>query len=130
MTGTADRVAPADGGRVSGSGNEGLDAGRAPRGPSRPPGRSRRRLLAVLWGIAGLLVVVLISFFSCALSLQAAASRLVYSYARDHMMPASNLLSRFSVARAVPPYALLLAAVVPAVIILGFTSCATFASAS
>lgn len=70
-------------------------------------------------GFRVVLVVVLISFFSCALSLQAAASRLIYSYARDHMMPASQVLSRFSVARAVPPYALLLAAVVPAVIILG-----------
>lgn len=70
-------------------------------------------------GFRVVLAVVLISFFSCALSLQAAASRLIYSYARDHMMPASHLLSRFSVARAVPPYALLLAAAVPAVIVIG-----------
>ncbi|GAB3790429.1 APC family permease [Nocardioides ungokensis] len=39
--------------------------------------------------------VVLISFVSCALSLQAAASRLVYSYARDEMMPASSVFARF-----------------------------------
>lgn len=70
-------------------------------------------------GFRVVLAVVLISFFSCALSLQAAASRLIYSYARDHMMPASHLLSRFSVTRAVPPYALLLAAAVPAVIVIG-----------
>jgi amino acid transporter len=70
-------------------------------------------------GFRVVLAVVLISFFSCALSLQAAASRLIYSYARDHMMPASTLLSRFSAARAVPPYALVLAAVVPSVIIIG-----------
>ncbi len=70
-------------------------------------------------GFRVVLGVVLISFFSCALSLQAAASRLIYAYARDHMMPGSGLLSRFSPARAVPPYALLLAAVVPAVIIVG-----------
>ena len=31
-------------------------------------------------------VIVLISFMSCVLSLQAAASRLIYSYARDHMI--------------------------------------------
>ncbi|GAB3058275.1 amino acid permease [Intrasporangium mesophilum] len=70
-------------------------------------------------GFRVVLAVVLISFFSCALSLQAAASRLVYSYARDHMMPGSALLSKFSPRRAVPPFALLLAAVVPAVIIIG-----------
>jgi amino acid transporter len=70
-------------------------------------------------GFRVVLAVVLISFFSCALSLQAAASRLVYSYARDHMMPASGLLSRFSRSRAVPPYALILSAVVPSLIILG-----------
>ncbi|WP_347352586.1 amino acid permease [Intrasporangium sp.] len=70
-------------------------------------------------GFRVVIAIVLISFFSCALSLQAAASRLVYSYARDRMMPASHLLSRFSSARAVPPYALALAAVVPTLIILG-----------
>ena len=37
------------------------------------------------------LVVVLISFLSCALSLQAAASRLIYSYARDGMIFGSHL---------------------------------------
>src|SRR5262245_53262084 len=37
--------------------------------------------------------VVLISFVSCALSLQAAASRLVYSYARDEMMPGSRFFA-------------------------------------
>jgi amino acid transporter len=63
--------------------------------------------------------VVLISFLSCALSLQAAASRLIHAYARDHMMPASHLFSRFSEKRAVPPFALVLSAAVPAVIIIG-----------
>ncbi len=62
--------------------------------------------------------VVLISFLSCALSLQAAASRLVYSYSRDDMMPGSGLFKRFSKTRHVPPFALLLAATVPAIIIL------------
>lgn len=70
-------------------------------------------------GFRVVMAVVLISFFSCALSLQAAASRLVYSYARDDMMPASHLFKQFSKNRHVPPYALLLAATVPAVIIIG-----------
>ncbi|WP_264000196.1 APC family permease [Mycolicibacterium vanbaalenii] len=66
-----------------------------------------------------ILVIVLISFLSCAMSLQAAASRLAYSYGRDEMIMGSSLLKKFSPTRHVPPYALLLAAVVPAVIIVG-----------
>ena len=70
-------------------------------------------------GFRVVLAVVLISFFSCALSLQAAASRLIYSYARDRMMPLSGFFSRFSERRHVPPYALLLTAAVPIVIVVG-----------
>ncbi|WP_148573578.1 APC family permease [Nocardioides caldifontis] len=65
------------------------------------------------------LAVVLISFLSCAMSLQAAASRLAYSYGRDDMIIGSALLKKFSAARHVPPYALLVAAIVPAVIVIG-----------
>lgn len=70
-------------------------------------------------GFRIVLAVVLISFLSCALSLQAAASRLIYSYSRDDMMPGSALFKRISAVRHVPPYALLLAAIIPAVIIIG-----------
>jgi amino acid transporter len=70
-------------------------------------------------GFRVVMFIVLISFFSCALSLQAAASRLVYSYARDDMMPASALFKRVMVSRHVPPFALILAAAVPAIIIIG-----------
>lgn len=65
------------------------------------------------------LFVVLMSFLSCAMSLQAAASRLAYSYGRDGMIMGSALLKKFSPTRHVPPYALVVAAVVPAVIVLG-----------
>jgi amino acid transporter len=64
-------------------------------------------------------VIVLISFLSCAMSLQAAASRLAYSYGRDGMIMGSSLLKRFSRKRHVPPYALLIAAIAPAIIVLG-----------
>ncbi len=70
-------------------------------------------------GFRVVLVIVLISFLSCVLSLQAAASRMIYAYARDDMVPGSGLLKRFSQARHVPPYALSLAALIPVVIILG-----------
>jgi amino acid transporter len=77
-------------------------------------------VLTTAFGEAGakvVLAVVLVSFLSCALSLQAAASRLMYSYARDRMLPGSGLLARFSRSRGVPPYTLLVAAVVPALVV-------------
>ena len=58
-------------------------------------------------------VIVLISFVSCVLSLQAACSRLMYSYARDKMVFGSSLLSRFSEKRHVPPYAMLASGILP-----------------
>ncbi len=70
-------------------------------------------------GAKAVLAIVLISFLSCAMSLQAAASRLAYSYGRDGMIMGSSLLKKFSTTRHVPPYALLLAAAVPAVIVVG-----------
>lgn len=71
------------------------------------------------FGSKVILLIVLISFLSCAMSLQAAASRLAYSYGRDRMIMGHKLLSKFSATRHVPPYALLLAAIVPAVIVIG-----------
>lgn len=70
-------------------------------------------------GFKAVLAVVLVSFLSCVLSLQAATSRLAYSMARDGILPASTLLSTFSESRRVPPYALLLAGLVPALIVIG-----------
>ncbi|AXK35052.1 amino acid permease [Streptomyces armeniacus] len=78
-------------------------------------------VLGAAFGSAGskvVLLVVLVSFLSCALSLQAAASRLIYSYARDRMLPASGTFSRFSTRLHVPPYALLVAAVLPGLVVL------------
>lgn len=62
-------------------------------------------------------VIVLMSFLSCTLSLQAAASRLLYSYGRDHMVFGSRLLSRFHEKRHVPPYAMIVATAVPLAIV-------------
>ncbi|GAA3860880.1 amino acid permease [Leifsonia kafniensis] len=70
-------------------------------------------------GFKVVLAVVMISFLSCVVSLQAATSRLAYSMARDGILPASKLLSTFSESRHVPPYALLLAGLVPALIVIG-----------
>lgn len=65
-----------------------------------------------------ILAVVLISFFSCALSLQAASGRMIYSYGRDKMIFGSAMLSRMSPGKHMPPAALILAAIVPAILVL------------
>ena len=59
------------------------------------------------------LIVAMVSFVSCVLSLQAAASRLIYSFARDRTTPASGWLSKVSARHSVPTRALLVACVMP-----------------
>jgi amino acid transporter len=69
-------------------------------------------------GFRAVIVVVLVSFISCLLSLQAAASRLVFAYARDQMIFGSKLLSRMSERRHVPANALIVMGAIPALIAL------------
>ena len=79
-------------------------------------------ILTDVFGTVGskvVLAVVLISFFSCTLSLQAAASRLIYAYGRDRMIAGSKFLGSFSPRLHVPPGALTVAVVVPSLIVLG-----------
>ena len=64
------------------------------------------------------LVVTVVAFISCVLSLQAAGSRLLYAFARDRMLPASDWLSHVSSRHAVPTNALLVVCVVPVLICL------------
>jgi len=63
-------------------------------------------------------VVLLISFVSCVLSLQAAASRLLFAYGRDQMIPGSRFLSRISPRTHVPIAALLMTGLIPGAIAL------------
>lgn len=62
------------------------------------------------------LVVALLAFLSCVLSLQAAASRLLFSFARDGMLPGHRWLSKVSPASKVPVNALIVACTIPALI--------------
>ncbi|BDZ54255.1 APC family permease [Agromyces marinus] len=62
------------------------------------------------------LVVALTAFLSCVLSLQAAASRLLFSFARDGMLPGHRWLSKVADGSRVPANALIVACTVPAVI--------------
>ncbi|MGO1545018.1 MAG: APC family permease [Gulosibacter sp.] len=63
------------------------------------------------------MAIVLVSFLSCTISLQAAASRLMFSMGRDNQLPGAKYLKRFSPKRAVPPYALITAGVLPAIVV-------------
>ncbi|UOQ61313.1 amino acid permease [Leucobacter rhizosphaerae] len=63
------------------------------------------------------MLVIVIAFISCITSLQAAASRLLYSMARDRFLPGSTMLARFNEARHVPQNALLAAGLFPAAVV-------------
>ena len=64
------------------------------------------------------LVVTVTAFVSCVLSLQAAGSRLLYSFGRDRMLPGSAWLAHLPARHAVPINALVVVTVVPMVICL------------
>lgn len=61
--------------------------------------------------------VIVVAFLSCITSLQAAASRLIYSMGRDGFLPASRFLAKFNERRHVPHNALLMAALFPAAVV-------------
>jgi amino acid transporter len=68
-------------------------------------------------GAPFVVLVVLVSFVSNVLSIQAAVSRLIFSYARDRMIVASSWLTRISPKTHIPGPALLLSGAIPAAII-------------
>ncbi len=63
------------------------------------------------------IAVVMVSFLSCVLSLQAAVSRLLFAYGRDGMIIGSAALTRLTPGTHVPFVALLVAGAVPSCII-------------
>lgn len=67
-------------------------------------------------GLRAVIAVVMVSFFSCLISLEAATSRLLYSYGRDRMIFGGARLSTLSPRTRVPLLALLVAGVVPALV--------------
>lgn len=76
-------------------------------------------LLSVFGPVGSKLVVavVMVSFMSCILSLQAATSRLVFAYARDKMIVANAYLSAISPHTHMPARALAMSGIVAAVIV-------------
>lgn len=69
-------------------------------------------------GFRAVILIVLVSFFSCLLSLQAAASRLLFAYGRDQMIVGSRFLSRISPHTHVPVLSLAVVGLVPALMAL------------
>jgi amino acid transporter len=68
-----------------------------------------------------IMAVVMISFLSCLLSLQAAGSRLLHAYARDEMIVGSKLLNKVSSKTHVPvPAILAMTAFTSAIVIVGY----------
>jgi amino acid transporter len=64
------------------------------------------------------LIVAVTAFLSCVLSLQAAASRLLYSFARDGMLPGHRWLSQVTPRTKVPANALIVACTIPVLLAL------------
>jgi amino acid transporter len=62
------------------------------------------------------LVIAVTAFLSCVLSLQAAASRLLFSFARDGMIPGHRWLAKVTEGSKVPANALIVVCTVPALI--------------
>ncbi|MDE2464477.1 MAG: amino acid permease, partial [Alphaproteobacteria bacterium] len=78
------------------------------------------RLLLSAFGSVGsrlVVAVVMVSFMSCILSLQAATSRLVFAYARDKMIVANTFLSSISPHTHVPTRALGMSGIIAAIIV-------------
>ncbi len=76
-------------------------------------------ILAASFGEVGskiALALILFAFVSCTIAIQGASIRLVYSFARDGMMPGSDALSRVNPRFHMPPGAVLVATIVPAII--------------
>jgi amino acid transporter len=78
-------------------------------------------ILAAQFGDVGskiALALILFAYVSCTIAIQGAAIRLVYSFARDGMIPAARSLSRVNPRFHMPPGAVLVATIIPAVITL------------
>ncbi|MBI4059896.1 MAG: amino acid permease [Elusimicrobia bacterium] len=92
------------------------DLGAAVSGADKDPVATTLQAAMGMTGFRLVIAVVMVSFLSCLLSLQAAASRLLFSFARDGMIFGSGALKRLSPRTRVPAAALAVTGVVPAAI--------------
>jgi amino acid transporter len=94
------------------------DVGAVLSGADKDPVTTTLRAAFGEVGLRATIVVVLVSFLSCLLSLQAAASRLLFAYARDDMIVGSASLRRLTPRTHVPAVALVVMGAAPALIAL------------
>jgi amino acid transporter len=92
------------------------DLGAVLSGKDTDPVTTTLRAAVGAIGLRAVIAVVMVSFFSCLISLEAATSRLLFSYGRDRMIFGSAHLSTLSERTRVPVIALLVAGTVPACI--------------
>lgn len=92
------------------------DLGAAVSGVDKDPVATTLQAALGMTGFRLVIAVVMVSFLSCLLSLQAAASRLLFSFARDGMIFGSETLKKLSPTTRVPVAALIVTGVVPAAI--------------
>ncbi len=92
------------------------DLGAAVSGADKDPVATTLQTALGMTGFRLVIAVVMVSFLSCLLSLQAAASRLLFSFARDGMIFGSATLKRLSPKTRVPVAALIATGVIPAAI--------------
>jgi amino acid transporter len=92
------------------------DVGAVLKGDDKDPVATTLRAAMGEWGFRAVIAIVLVSFGSCVLSLQAAASRVVFAYARDDMIAGSEWLKRLSPRTHVPTLSLVLSGAIPAAI--------------
>jgi amino acid transporter len=90
------------------------DMGRVISGEDKDPVATTLRAAMGEAGFRAVIAVVLVSYASCLLSLQAAASRLLFAYGRDDMIFGSRQLARLSPRRRIPVTALIVSGVIPA----------------
>jgi amino acid transporter len=90
------------------------DVGAVLKGDDKDPVATTLRAALGDWGFRAVIAIVLVSFGSCVLSLQAAASRVLFAYARDDMIVGSATLKRLSPHTHVPTASLVAAGVIPA----------------
>ncbi|MBI3289101.1 MAG: amino acid permease [Elusimicrobia bacterium] len=92
------------------------DLGAAVSGADKDPVATTLQAAMGMTGFRVVIAVVMVSFLSCLLSLQAAASRLLFAFARDGMIFGSETLKRLSPNTHVPVPALIATGVIPAII--------------
>jgi amino acid transporter len=97
---------------------------------------SPQPLLAIIEGKLGaqatplVIGVVLISIFACAVASMAATSRLIFSLARDNMLPFSRFLKEVQPRVGTPAVTILLIALVSSAVVLGLKQLALITSIS